>query len=135
VGGSVSYSLVGYLMEISYGEAMTKANRKPVLSQLMALSDTWKNWEAVLDTAEKVNHCRLSAQSRWTMRQGLITYIPTNDDIEQDEYSKAKETSFVDFVVSSGVHKTSLRFNGLQVKNSGGGFWVQGSHFGVFILR
>jgi hypothetical protein len=39
-----------------------KAKRKPVLSQLIALSDTLKNWAAVLDTAEKVNHCGLSAQ-------------------------------------------------------------------------
>jgi hypothetical protein len=122
-------------MKKSYGEAMTKAKRKPVLSQLMALSDTWKNWEAVLDTAEKVNHCRLSAQSEWTMRQGLITYIPTNDDVEQDEHSKAKEASFVDFVLSGRIHKTSLGFNWLQVMNSGGRLWVQGSHLGVFILR
>jgi len=42
------------------GDAMTNAKRKPVLSQLMALSDTLKNCEAVLDTAEKVNQSQLT---------------------------------------------------------------------------
>lgn len=55
-------------VEMLYGEAMTKANRKPVLSQLIALSDTWKKWDAVLDTAEKVNHYQVSAQSKWMVR-------------------------------------------------------------------
>jgi hypothetical protein len=87
----------------------------------MALSDTSKYWEAVLDTAEKVNHYWLSAHSGRIMRQMLITYIPTNDDVEQNEYSKAKEASLVDSVLSSGVHKTSLGFNRTQLMSSGGG--------------
>jgi hypothetical protein len=34
-----------------------------------------------------------------------MTHIPTNDDVEQNEYSKAKEASFVDFVLTWGVYK------------------------------
>jgi hypothetical protein len=38
--GRRSVATFAKAMETSYGEAMTKAKRKPVLSQLMALSDT-----------------------------------------------------------------------------------------------
>ena len=40
-----------------YGLAAQKANRYPVLIQLIALSETPKCWEAVVDMEEKVNHC------------------------------------------------------------------------------
>lgn len=39
------------------GVAATKANRKPVESQLIALSDTLKYCADDVDTAEKVSHC------------------------------------------------------------------------------
>ena len=43
-------------MEKTYGVTATKAKRNAVLNQLIALSDTEKNSDAVVETAENVNH-------------------------------------------------------------------------------
>lgn len=45
------------LMGIPYGVEMQKANWKAMLIQLIVASETRKCSEAVLETAEKVNHC------------------------------------------------------------------------------
>lgn len=66
------------------------------------------------------------------IRLKLITYIPANDDVEEDKYSETNEASFVDFVLNSGIRNISLGFNGVQVINSGGSKGVQRSHLGVF---
>ena len=44
---------------VTYGLTAQNANRKPVLSQLIALSLTPKNCEDVFDTAVKESHCEV----------------------------------------------------------------------------
>jgi hypothetical protein len=41
---------------ISYGLIATNANKNPVLSQLIAVSETPKYCDEVVETAEKVSH-------------------------------------------------------------------------------
>jgi hypothetical protein len=52
----------------TYGLITTKAKRKPVLSQLMAASETLKYSEEVADKGAKVNHCNVIS-SIWAKYQ------------------------------------------------------------------
>lgn len=60
---------------ISHGLAMQKAKRYPVLSQLIALSETWKYSAAVDETEENVSHYRYRMVSIWSHVVGAVQGI------------------------------------------------------------
>lgn len=57
----------------TYGLAAQKANRKPVLIQLMALSETSKYCAAVVEMEEKVSHCLADVRMRSYRGRSCLT--------------------------------------------------------------
>ena len=80
-------------------------NKKPVLSQLMAVSETWKNSAAVPETGENVSHYLgiSDVRRRWihtgngTLNRGK-PHIPADNDIEENQLDQAKPASLVDTI-------------------------------------
>jgi len=93
----------------TYGQTTTNANKNPVLNQLIAPSLTPKYCDAVVDIAEKVNHCQ-AGQICYLQRSKTVatmvissTHIPAHDDVKQRQLEEAKPPSLVHSVSASGI--------------------------------
>lgn len=72
-----------------------------MLIQLIALSDTLKYSADVVDRAEKVSHCS-SQRERLHCDIGIHSYIPADDDIQQDQLGQSPEAPLVYSVLRPG---------------------------------
>lgn len=117
----------------THGVTSTKAKRKPVLSQLIALSDTWKKRDAVVDTAEKVNHFLARSAIKAGTRGAGCSYIPADDDVQQNELEQTKETSLVDSVSNMLVVMNMVNFVCSNMLGRGD-IRVQRGHLGLVFV-
>ena len=80
------------------GAAAAKAKRKAVDNQLMMEGVVSKKVAAVLATGEKVIHCfNVNCVLRY-VEHWKSTYVPTDDDVQQDQLHQSEPPSLVEFV-------------------------------------
>lgn len=86
---------------ITAGAATTKANRKVVLSQLMMAGVVSKYCADVVDIAEKVSHFLTHQYMISSNSKAWKTYIPADNNVQQDQLDEPKPPPLVDFVCNS----------------------------------
>lgn len=70
-----------------------------MLSQLMALSETWKYFAAVVEIDENVSHyVMVSTWLQHSEVRGKMPYVPADDDVQQHQLRQPPESTFMDLV-------------------------------------